>query len=97
MPAGIIGSALALAGIFLLVGFCTPAAGAIVGLGAVAAIFSWFRVPTVHLFDSPLPCVLTGVMAAAIIFLGPGAVSVDARLFGRREIIIPPVVRSTKS
>jgi hypothetical protein len=29
-------------------------------------------------------------MVLAIIGLGPGAFSVDARVFGRREIIIPP-------
>jgi hypothetical protein len=28
-------------------------------------------------------------MAAATALLGPGAYSLDARLFGRREIIIP--------
>jgi hypothetical protein len=30
-------------------------------------------------------------MLVAVIVLGPGAFSVDARLFGRREIIIPPM------
>jgi hypothetical protein len=29
------------------------------------------------------------VLAAAVLCLGPGAFSVDARLFGRREVIIP--------
>jgi hypothetical protein len=28
-------------------------------------------------------------MSAAQVLLGPGAFSVDARLFGRREIVIP--------
>ncbi|MBX3277660.1 MAG: hypothetical protein KF868_06615 [Acidobacteria bacterium] len=28
-------------------------------------------------------------MAASIILLGPGALSLDCRLFGRREIVIP--------
>ena len=40
----------------------------------------------------PLPAQsLAGViiLAAAIALLGPGAFSVDARLFGRREILIP--------
>jgi uncharacterized membrane protein YphA (DoxX/SURF4 family) len=29
------------------------------------------------------------VISVALVLLGPGAVSLDARLFGRREIIIP--------
>jgi hypothetical protein len=32
---------------------------------------------------------LCAAIAVAVIFLGPGALSLDARLFGRREIIIP--------
>ena len=49
------------------------------GAGAVAfAIF----------FDSSYTIVVLITLAAAIALLGPGAFSVDARLFGRREIRI---------
>lgn len=33
--------------------------------------------------------VLAACLASALVCLGPGAFSVDARLFGRREINIP--------
>jgi hypothetical protein len=36
-----------------------------------------------------LAAVILLVDAAALALLGPGALSLDARLFGRREIIIP--------
>jgi hypothetical protein len=35
-------------------------------------------------------------MSAALVLLGPGAFSLDARLFGRREIIIPEGGRSPR-
>jgi hypothetical protein len=33
------------------------------------------------------------VMAAALACLGPGAFSLDARRFGRREIVVPHIPR----
>jgi uncharacterized membrane protein YphA (DoxX/SURF4 family) len=43
----------------------------------------------VGLFATPMTAVLIAVMAVAVVCLGAGAFSVDARLFGRREVIIP--------
>jgi hypothetical protein len=36
-------------------------------------------------------------MAVAVALMGPGAFSLDARLFGRREIVIPPLHRGPES
>jgi hypothetical protein len=44
-----------------------------------------------------MTAVLSAVIAVAVICLGAGALSLDARLFGRREIIIPPVHQEHKS
>jgi uncharacterized membrane protein YphA (DoxX/SURF4 family) len=79
--------------ILLLIGLMTPVAAALVGLGTMGIALSWFPVFTPSLFDSKLSALFAAVMNAAIFFLGPGAFSIDARLFGRREIIIPPVSR----
>ena len=35
----------------------------------------------------------TTVMAVSLVFLGPGAYSIDASFFGRREISIPPPLK----
>jgi len=40
---------------------------------------------------------LSSLNAAAITFLGPGAYSLDARLFGRREIVLPSGGRQDRS
>lgn len=77
------------AGAGLLIGLFTPVAAAVAGLGAVGVGFSFLPAPAPNLFDSTLSAILVGTVTAAIVFLGPGAFSLDARLFGRREIIIP--------
>ncbi len=58
----------------LAAGLLTPVAGA---LGMLAVVFA----------DGPSYAYLI-VVAVAVVLLGPGAYSVDARLFGRREIVI---------
>lgn len=59
-------------------------------------------------FVTPVTAVLTGllstlplnidivVLSIVIALLGPGAFSIDARMFGRREILIPNASRSPK-
>ena len=72
----------------LLVGLLTPIVAALVGLSGVGIELSILPACTSPLFDSTLPLVFSVTILLAIILLGPGALSVDARLFGRREIII---------
>jgi uncharacterized membrane protein YphA (DoxX/SURF4 family) len=85
--AGLLGLA---AGGALLTGLLTPIAALLAGAGTMAIGFAILPAPMRNLFDSKLLVVLTAVVAAAILLVGPGAFSMDARLFGRREIIIPP-------
>jgi uncharacterized membrane protein YphA (DoxX/SURF4 family) len=82
-------SALA-AGALLLIGLATPIAGAVVAAGAVGVGFSLLPACVPTLFDSRISFIFGLTMVFAIIGLGPGAFSMDARMFGRREIIIPP-------
>jgi len=71
-------------GLLLIVGFLTPIAGAAVGLCILTVHF----VHLVNPFESRRYALLTLVADVAIVLLGPGALSADARLFGRREIVI---------
>lgn len=84
--AGLVGL---VAGAALLIGVLTPIAGVVGSLGAIGIGFSILAAPSPNLFDQKLTAVLAAIIAAAVVFLGPGAFSLDARLFGRREIIIP--------
>ena len=64
----------------LLLGFVTPVVAVLTGLVSVAVAFNLDIV----------------VLSTAIALLGPGAFSIDARMFGRREILIPNASRSPK-
>lgn len=85
-----IGGLLAIVGgLSLIIGLVTPGAGAIVVLGGVGVALSWLPASSSGLLPGPLGAWLIVIVAVAIILLGPGAYSLDARLFGRREIVFP--------
>jgi uncharacterized membrane protein YphA (DoxX/SURF4 family) len=65
-------------GILLLAGLWTPVVGAIVAGLEVWNLLSGCSDPWMHL--------VLAILAATIAMIGPGAWSIDARLFGRRQI-----------
>ena len=93
----LVGSVLIAMAASVLVGFLTPVMGALTGLGIIGTSLLPLPESTLTLLNSKASEILVLTMAVAIVFLGPGAFSLDARLFGRREIIIPPRSPSLKS
>ena len=94
-PSWFIGLLAFAAGLLLLIGFLTPIVGALVAAGAAGVGLALLPACTPSLYDSKISLIFALTMLVTIIGLGPGAFSVDARVFGRREIIIPP--RSSQS
>ena len=73
------------AGILLLVGLWTPAAGA---LAAIVKAWIAFSRYFSHSGDPWIP-IIQAALGAVLAMVGPGAWSIDARLFGRKRIDIP--------
>jgi putative oxidoreductase len=66
-------------GLLLLAGLWTPVAGAL-----VAAVALWNTFSSVH----PWLWIMLATLGAALSLIGPGAWSIDARLFGWRRLEI---------
>jgi putative oxidoreductase len=73
------------AGIFLLIGLWTPVAGGLATIVKVSiALSRYFS----H-FGDPWIAIIQAVLGAVLAMVGPGAWSIDARLFGRKRIDFP--------
>jgi uncharacterized membrane protein YphA (DoxX/SURF4 family) len=72
----------------LITGFMTPGAAVAMTVGTILMTGPWAPSSGASLLDG-VGAVLVVADALALAVLGPGAYSVDAYLFGRREIVIP--------
>lgn len=78
------------AGVAVLLGH-SVGRGAVAGAATVVAVhLTSLHGEYLNLFSSKIACFLAISISTALVFLGPGAYSIDARRFGRREIVIPP-------
>jgi uncharacterized membrane protein YphA (DoxX/SURF4 family) len=88
--AKIVGALSVAIGVSLLLGIFTPIGSGLIALSSLGISLSWLPATCPGAFHFNLSAFYIIVIAAAIIFLGPGAFSLDSRLFGRREIQFPP-------
>jgi uncharacterized membrane protein YphA (DoxX/SURF4 family) len=76
-------------GALLLIGCLTRVAAVAALVASVVSMLPWFPALHAGFSETRMTALLAVSIAAALACLGPGAFSVDARLFGPREIIIP--------
>jgi len=93
----LLGLVLIVSGTVLTAGFLTPIAVLLVGFCFLGIALSWFPTPSWALHDVKLLAAGMIIAAVALALLGPGAFSLDGRLFGRREIVIPPPSRKPET
>ena len=72
-------------GVLILVGFWTPLAGT---LATIVNLWIALKRYSSHSGDPWIP-VIEGALGAVLAMIGPGAWSIDARLFGRKHIELP--------
>lgn len=84
---------MAIAGAALMIGFLTPIASVLVCFGGAVIMFTCIPPAPLLLFDSRMAAFEFVVMSTVLVILGPGAISLDARLFGRRQVEIPEASR----
>lgn len=73
-------------GLALIVGLITPIASILLAAGALFLTLNSGILGHLSLFESGMARLEFIVMSVALVFLGPGTLSMDARLYGRREI-----------
>ena len=73
-------------GLALIIGFMTPIASVLLSAGGLLLMVDSSVSGHLLLFESGMARLEFTVMSAALISLGPGGLSLDARLYGRREI-----------
>jgi uncharacterized membrane protein YphA (DoxX/SURF4 family) len=88
LVATIAAAAFIVCGLALTAGLFTSACSTLVGLGYALVLLTPFEWPALPRLDGSAAAIGLAA-AAALALLGPGAFSIDARLFGRREIFIP--------
>jgi uncharacterized membrane protein YphA (DoxX/SURF4 family) len=86
-----------LAGTSLFIGLMTSTAAIIIVGGTIGTAISIFPTAPNSLIEPPICAIYVTVTAIVIWLIGPGAFSLDALIFGRREINIPGKFNPPKS
>jgi len=85
----VLGLSAIVGGLLFLIGFLTPIVGSFLAVGYLIESIPLVLGGDAAKHAEASTCIYLASISLAVALLGPGAFSVDARLFGRLEIIIP--------
>jgi hypothetical protein len=93
-PSGIVGAGLLILRLSISVALLSHGAGIAIVAGAALVAFGFLNPLSALLAAfleaaSPNPSPTNAAICFSLLLIGPGAFSLDARRFGRREIIVP--------
>lgn len=91
----LIGLISTICGVMLVVGFMTLAAGVLASITIVAITFPGGEVSLPVFSGAAILNLVVAMLALGLAMTGPGAFSIEGRLYGRREIVVPPRERET--
>jgi uncharacterized membrane protein YphA (DoxX/SURF4 family) len=80
----------------LALGLFAPLTAALLGLSILLLPPEWTSPAVWNTFEAKQTIILAVAMSGVIVLLGPGAFSLDSYCFGRHEVIIPSVPKSSK-
>jgi uncharacterized membrane protein YphA (DoxX/SURF4 family) len=78
-----------LSALLIIAGYRTRVAVVAATVAIVVSMIACIGGPILQVLDTRTTEVFAIMIAAALACLGPGAFSLDSRMFGRREIVIP--------
>ena len=86
----VIGIISAACGLMLVFGLMTLIAGVTASASILAITFSSGSLSSVLSSGAAVLNLVTAILAFGLALTGPGAFSIEGRLYGRREILVPP-------
>jgi hypothetical protein len=85
----LLGAILTAAAVMVSIGLLTSYSASIIALAMIWRAVAFSSLPCSPLLRGPCAAGILVVLGIALTLLGPGLFSLDFRLFGRREIVIP--------
>jgi uncharacterized membrane protein YphA (DoxX/SURF4 family) len=84
-----LGAVIVIAAVLVVLGLFTSYSASAIAIATLWRVLAFSHLPCSVLLKGPGAAGMLVVLGVALTLLGPGLFSLDFRLFGRREIVVP--------